>query len=348
MLLKEIVEHIGGTLFPEKGALLNIEISALVPLDRAKSGTISFLTNPKWLTKAKEANPSVLICSQSYPEIDIPLIIHPNPYWAMAKTAQLFYGRTHHYQGQSELAYVHSTASIHPSAVLYPFSYIGAHSTIGRETVIMPHAFIGDHCAIGDHVEVGPNSSIMEGSRIRNHVIIHGGATIGSDGFGFASGQDSLAKIPQVGRVEIEDEVEIGAGTTVDRATFGATHIRRGVKLDSQVHIGHNADIGEWSMLCGQVGVAGSAKIGRRCIAAGLAGIGNGVNIADEVILGPQSGAISDLNKSGTYYGSPPIPAATWKRKVVVEKQLPELLQRVNKLENEIKKLRDQRSELSP
>ncbi|MDD9950648.1 MAG: UDP-3-O-(3-hydroxymyristoyl)glucosamine N-acyltransferase [Zetaproteobacteria bacterium] len=342
MLLKEIVERIGGTLAPEKGPHLTTEITALVPLDRAKPGTISFLTNSKWLEQAKQAEASAIICSEVHKEIHVPMVIHPNPYWAMAKTAQLFYSRSHHYEGQSELAFIHSTASIHPTVTVYPFAYIGAHTTVGRDSVVMPHTFIGDHSTIGENVQIGPGSSIMEGSRIRNHVIIHGGSTIGADGFGFARGRNDLAKIPQVGRVEIEDHVEVGAGSTIDRATFGATHVRTGVKLDSQVHIGHNADIGEWTMLCGQVGIAGSAKIGKQCVAAGLAGVGNSIEIGDRVTLGPQTGAITDVLQPGTYYGSPPMPAKKWKRRIVVEKQLPEMMQRLKKLEEQLHQLQSQ------
>ena len=219
---------------------------------------------------------------------------------------------------------------IHPTALVDPGARLGARVRIGAYTVVGPEA------AVGDESEIHPHVVVREGARIGQRVIIHGGAVIGSDGFGYASGADGHRKIPQVGTVVLEDDVEIGANTTIDRATFGDTIVRRGTKIDNLVQVGHNVEIGEHVILVAQVGISGSSRVGRGAILAGQVGVADHVTIGDGAMIGAQSGIHADVAAGDKVLGTPARSLTLAKRILLTEGHLPELVRRVRELERRI------------
>ena len=343
--VKDLAKYLGATLYPPKNCEydLDMRVTNLAPLDTAKVGDVSFLTNPKMRAAAQGSKASVMITPYLYEEIEAIQLVHKNPRAAMTLTSQLFYKPSHSFSGISDLAYVHPSAKVAQEAVLYPFSYVDKNAVIGPGTVVYPQVYIGVGCVIGMDVVLNPGAVLMEGTRIGDRVIVHGGAVLGGDGFGFEPYEEEILKVPQIGSVDIEDEVEIGPLCTIDRATFNKTIVGKGSKLDSQVHIGHNVELGPHSMLCGQVGIAGSTKIGKGFIAAGQSAIGPGLEVADKVVLGPKSGLTQSQKEPGEYMGMPIVPSGEWRRQAMALKKLPELLKKIKKLEKTVEKLQGDR-----
>ena len=347
MNINQLAAEVGATLYIPKEceSMVNQEITDLVPLDTAKAGQVTFLTNPKLSNQIYKCRASAIIVGQKFEDIKIIQLIHSNPRLAMTIASQFFYQRYHSFSGQSNMAYISETARVDPSATIFPFAYIGQNVQVAENCVIYPNVYLGDGCSIGCHTIIYPNAVLMEKTSVGRHVIIHGGAVLGGDGFGFTPDKNGIQKIPQKGYVEIEDDCEIGPLATIDRATFHATRIRKGCKLDSQVHLGHNVDLGEHSMLCGQVGVAGSTKIGSRFIAAGQSAIGPGLTIGDNVVLGPRTGLTQSQETSGEYMGMPISTASDWRKQSIAIKKLPELLKKVAKLEKKLSTLLKQQDD---
>ena len=341
MKIHELAKNIGAKVFvPQHHTFCDsLEISDIAPLDTAVSGEISFLTNPKMTQELKGCKASAVILGQKKDDLDLVQLVHANPRLAMTLASQIFYQRTHSFTGQSKMAYISESAVVDPSACIYPFAFIGEHAKIGKDVTVYPHVYVGEYSDIGDHSVLYPNAVLMDHTKVGRGVIIHGGAILGADGFGFTPDEHTLQKIPQKGHVVIEDGCEIGAASTIDRATFLSTRVRKGSKLDSQVHLGHNVDLGEHSMLCGQVGVAGSTKIGSRFIAAGQSAIGPGLDITDGVILGPRSGLTQSQATAGEVMGMPVVPSSDWRKQSIALKKLPDLFKKINRLEKKIESL---------
>jgi len=313
-----------------------IDVHGVAPLDQATKTDLSFLTNPafeKFMTSTQAA--AVVVKSEAFncPAIQL---IHANPYWGFAKCAQVLLPRPTAKSGISPQAFVSPSATVDPTASVMPFAYVGDGTRIGAGAVIYPGVYIGPGAVIGEHAEIRANAVIEFGCKIGPKTLIHAGAVIGADGFGFAPGADGIAKIPQVGTVEIGSDVEIGSGTTIDRAAMGVTRIGDGTKLDSAVHVGHNVEIGKHSMLCGQVGIAGSAKIGNRVILAGHSGVNNGVEIGDNIQVGAMAGVTKSLKEPGQYMGFPAEDAGDWRRVQASLRRLPDLVKRVRDLEEKL------------
>lgn len=330
------------TIASKTGAVLRLsaensenKASGVASLDKATAAQVSFLSDHKMKNRLFETKACAVILKEPIEEkTHFHQLIHPDPYLCMIEIAKLFHPVEHPFTGQNfSSSHIDKTALIHPSAHIGPFVFIAEGVQIGAESVIYPYTYLGSHTQVGRDCVIYSNVSIYPKTCIGDRVIIHSGAVLGSDGFGFISTKEMLLKIPQVGRVVIEDDVEIGAGSTIDRATFDQTLIQKGCKIDSQVHIGHNVEVGEQTMLCGQVGIAGSARIGKRCIAAGRAGISQGVRIADRVVLGAASVALQDIEAAGEYQGHPAFSAMSWKRELAARKQLPEIIKRLRRLE---------------
>lgn len=339
MKLTEIVKNIGAELFNPSAFNENVEIKGVAPLDKAGPEQVSFFTNARFVDQLKHTKAAAVLIHKPHQEIPLLQIVYANTLEALARIGQLFFSYHHAFKGQSPLAYVAESAVVHESVTLYPFAYVDEGAKLSEGVVLYPHTYVGPDTTIGKNSILFPGVVVMSGAEIGDGVIIHGNAVLGGDGFGFAIGKDSICKIPQTGRVVVGSDVEIGSLSNIDRATFDKTSVGASTKIDSMVHLGHNVEIGEQSILCGQVGIAGSVKIGKRFIAGGQAAIGHGVSIGDNVIVGAKCGVIRDIKESGQYHGYPERPANAWRREVALMKNLPELFKRVRELEQKLRSL---------
>ncbi len=341
MNIKDLAQKIGAQIFNPKGLNEDLQLTGVAPLHRAGSTELSFLTNPRLRDQLLASKAAAVIVPKYEEECPVIQLVHPNPQEASAVASQCFYRYQHYFEGQSSQAYVHPSASIANDIILYPFAYIDAEASVGEGSVIYPHVYIGAKAKIGKQCTIFPGAVIMSEVEIGDRAIIHPNAVIGSDGFGFASGQRGITKIPQIGKVVLESDVEVGSLSNIDRATFDRTYIGKSTKLDSLVHIGHNVEIGEYSILCGQFGVAGSTKIGKRFVGGGQSAVTQGVTLGDGITIGGRCGVSRSLPDGGTYLGLPERPADMWRREVLAMKHLPDLVKRMRVLEEKLKSLSD-------
>ena len=334
-MLSELAQLVGGEVIGDGG----VKIVGVAAIEEARKGEITFIAHPRHLPKLSQTEASAVIVSPKVGETEKPLLRVANPYLAFAKILQIYVHRPYEPRGIDQRAWVSPTAKLGEGVSVYPFVYIGDHAEIGNRVILFPGVFVGDNAVLGDDTLIYPNVSIYEGSRIGKRVILHGGVVIGSDGFGFARDGKRSVKIPQVGIVEIGDDVEIGANTTVDRAAMGKTIIKRGVKIDNLVQVAHSVTIGEDSIIVAQVGIAGSTKIGSNVILAGQVGVSDHIEIGDNVMVGPQSGVVKDVPPNQVVTGSPSIPHKDQVKAVIVFPKLPEMWRRIGQLEAKIKDL---------
>ena len=242
--------------------------------------------------------------------------------------------------GIDSSAFIAPSASVGENCYIGHFAYVGKNTTIGKNCRIYPQAYIGDDVTIGDNCIIYPHVTIYDGCVIGNNNILHAGSVIGSDGFGFAPEGDLYKKIPQLGNVVLEDDVEIGANTTIDRAVMDSTIIHKGVKLDNLVQIAHNVEVGENTVMAAQVGVAGSTKIGKHCMFGGQVGLAGHIKITDHVNFGAQSGVISDIKEPTTVLGAPAIQAKAFMRSSAIFNRLPDMYRTMGQLQREIAELK--------
>jgi len=333
MKLKDLASRLGLELRGDG----ELEIIAPAPLEAAASGTITFLAHPKYLTLMENSTASCVITSSELAvKVNRASLISSNPYVDFARTLEIFFPPYRPPVGIDPTASIAADASIGDGASIGAYSVIGAGVTIGRAAVIYPHVTIYPGVRIGDDFTCHSQVSIRENVTIGNRILIHNGAVIGADGFGFVEHQGNLVKIPQVGGVLIEDEVELGAHVTIDRATVGATIIRRGAKLDNLVHIGHNCEIGEYSRFAAQVGIAGSVVIGKWCEFGGQTGCADHIRIGDRVRVAAKSGIPGDVADGLTIGGIPAVEIRTWRRMMAAMPRLPEVFRRLRALEAKI------------
>lgn len=340
MQIREILQKTAGKLAVMDEAVLATEIVRVAPLDLAASGELSFLTNSAHLDKARTTAASAILVAEPIPELSVPQIITANPYVAMAEMATRLNASEREYPPHSQLTHVHPQAEVDARAILYPYVFVDKGSRIGAGTVVYPHCFIGSEVSVGNNCAIHPNVTIFDNCEIGNGVVINAGAVIGNDGFGFAQTGMEAVKIPHCGKIVIEDNCEIGALNSIARATFAETRIRTGCKLDAQVHIGHNVDLGKFSLIAAQSGIAGSTKVGRNLIMAAQTGIANSLTIPDYVVLGTRGGINKSPPTSGQYAGAPALPGHEWRRQQAVYKNLPTLAKRVQELERELRRLK--------
>jgi len=324
-----------------------IEIDGVATLESARKGQISFLTNIKYYAEARTTQASAIIVGPDCPVLEKPLLKHENPYLIFAKAIEVFFPEP------DREAKIHPTASIDPKAVIGNRVSVGPYSTIGRGAVIEDDVTIGAHCTIYDGAKIGEKSVIHSGCAIRERVvigkrcIIQNNSVIGSDGFGYAKQKDGKwYRILQVGTVVIEDDVEIGACSTIDRAALGETRIRRGTKVDNLVQIGHGSIIGEDSLICAQVGLAGSTRVGNRVILAGQVGAAGHLTIGDDAIVTPQTGLPNSVEPGKIVSGSPAIDHKQWLKLSAIFNRLPELQKTVRNLVVRIGRL-EEKAEVS-
>ncbi|PID41043.1 MAG: UDP-3-O-(3-hydroxymyristoyl)glucosamine N-acyltransferase [Proteobacteria bacterium] len=318
-------------------------ISGVAPFESADSDRITFAGGKRYLKQMDTTLAGAIIVPEGFDAPGKNLIRVANPQLAFTKVVELYHPAVSPPPGIDERASVGDDVRIDDGAVIGAFATIGNRVSIGPGSRIHNGTFIGDDVTIGEDVIVHPNVTIMHGCRIGNRVCIHPGTVIGSDGYGFVPDGGRYHKIPQIGIVQIDDDVEIGACNTIDRATFGKTWLQRGVKTDNLVHIAHNVVIGEDSIIVAQVGIAGSTTIGHHAILAGQAGISGHLSIGNHVTVGPQTGvgkAIEDGQVVSS--GSPSMPHRTWLRVQRVIPDLPDIKRAVARMENKIAELEKQ------
>lgn len=317
-------------------------IRDVAPFDNASDEQITLAGSLKYLKRIAETGAGAVIVPRDFQAPFKNLVLVDNPQVAFAKVVEAFYPPIKPETGVSSKAQIGSGFTCGQDLSIAPFVVIGNNVSIGRNVILHANVFIGDNVVIGDNVEIHPNVTILERCQIGNRVIIHAGTVIGSDGFGFAPEGQKYYKVPQIGIVQIDDDVEIGALNAIDRATFGRTWIQRGVKTDNLVHIAHNVTVGANSILVAQVGIAGSVTIGKHAILAGQAGVAGHLNIGDNVTIGPQAGIAKSV-KSGEILSSglPAIPHRLWLRVQRVLPMLPELLKRLADVEKRLKQIEE-------
>ncbi len=318
------------------------DITAVVGIEEAGPGHLTFVSNPKYAAKAKTTRASALIVAPDFPDIPIATLRNANPYLTFARAIELFYTPPAAPSGIDPAARIASTARIGEGASIGPYVVIEEDVVIGAHCTLYPFVHISKGAEIGDHFKAYSHCSVREFCRIGNHVILQDGVKIGTDGFGYAKKEDgSYYKIVQSGIVVIEDDVEVGANSTIDRATIGETRVRRGAKIDNLVQVGHASDVGENTLLCAQVGLAGSSKVGKDVVLAGQVGVAGHLTIGDGAIATAQTGIPNDVEAKTVVSGYPAIDNRLWLKASAVFKRLPELLKRIDALEKQAGSGRD-------
>ncbi|MBO5698825.1 MAG: UDP-3-O-(3-hydroxymyristoyl)glucosamine N-acyltransferase [Bacteroidaceae bacterium] len=343
---KQIAEFLQGTVDGKPDAV----VKTFAKIEEGMEGAISFLANPKYAHYLYETKSSVVLVNQDFvadadKTYTATLVRVPNAYEAIAKLLNLYEQFKGKRSGVHALAFVAESATVGENCYIGPFAYVGEGAVIGNGTQLYPHAVVEERAKVGDDCILYPNVSIYHDCVVGNRVILHSGCVIGADGFGFAPAADGYEKIPQIGIVTIEDDVEIGANACVDRSTMGSTYVRKGVKLDNMVQIAHNVEVGRNTVMSAQVGVAGSTKIGEWCMFGGQVGMAGHITIADRTMCGAQAGIAGSVKKPGTtIQGSPAINAKDFMRSSVVFKRLPEMYTELNDLKKQIEELKAQLS----
>lgn len=341
---KQIAQFIQGRVDGDE----NKTIHTFAKIEDGKEGAISFLANPKYTHYLYETVSSIVLVDEDI-QLEKPvkatLIRVKNARDCVAKLLQLYESMKPKRQGIDSLAFVSPKATIGKDVYIGAFAYVGDGVTVGDGCQIYPHATIMEGVEMGKNCIIYPNASIYQGCKLGDRVILHSGAVVGADGFGFAPNAEtnSYDKIPQIGIVTLEDDVEIGANTCVDRSTMGSTYVRKGVKLDNLVQIAHNTDIGENTVMSAQVGIAGSTKVGQWCMFGGQVGIAGHIEIGDKVFLGAQSGAPGSLKANQQLIGTPPMEQRSYFKSQAIFRRLPEMYKQLSDLQKEIDQLKKNR-----
>ena len=322
----QIAALLGGKLVGNANAM----VSDVAPIESAQAHQLSFVTDEKYLALLETTKAGVVLVSKDLKDSkdfkDLrgrAVILVENARGAMGQLLQLVAKAMNPAKrGIEQPSFVSEGVDVPEDAYVGAFAYIGKNVKLGKGVQLYPHVYVGDDVTIGDGTVLYDGVKIYAHCKVGAQCILHAGAVVGADGFGFEPDANGVnQKIPQIGNVIIEDDVEIGANTTIDRAMMGSTIIRKNVKIDNLVQIGHNVEVGESTFLCAQVGIAGSSKIGKHCVLTGQVGVAGHLEIADNCIFGAQSGVAGNIRKPGTYMGSPAIDASIWRRAVVRFKQ---------------------------
>ncbi len=340
---QQIAGYTGGTVEGDP----NVTIGSFAKIEEGVEGALSFLANPQYESYIYETKSSVVLVNKDFQpsqEVKATLVRVDNAYESVAKLLQLYQSMQQKRVGIDSLAFIHSSAKIGKDCYIGPFVAIGEGVEIGDGVVLHPHVTIGRNAKVGSNTEIYSNAVVYHDCVVGNNCILHAGCVIGADGFGFAPTPNGYDKIPQIGIVTIEDDVEIGANTCIDRSTMGSTIIRKGVKLDNLVQIAHNVEVGQNTVMSAQVGVAGSSKVGEWCMFAGQVGIAGHLKVGDRTTLGAQSGlAGGNLAKKGgaTLMGYPAVEHRKFARNMAALNSLPDLLKEVAELKKELEELKN-------
>src|SRR4030043_1408147 len=333
--LKELAQWVDGTVVGDG----EIEISGVAAIEEAREGEITFIANPKYLRKLRDTNASAIVVSKEVTQANKPLLCVTHPQLAFAKILTLFFEKPYQPKGVDSHAWISPTAKLGKDLTLYPFVYVGDRCSIADRVTLYPGVYVGEDSIIGEDSILYSHVSIYSGTVIGKRVTLHSGVVVGSDGFGYVREGKKNVKIPQIGTVELGDDVEIGSNTTVDRAALGKTTIRKGVKIDNLVQVAHNVVIGEDSIIVAQVGIAGSTKIGSNVILAGQVGVADHVEIGDNVVVSAQSGVPHDLAPNQAFSGSPAVPHREWLRAISVFPKIPEMRKTLLEIQKRVKEL---------
>ncbi len=318
-----------------------VDIHRVAGIDEAGPGDLTFVANRKYVSHIKTTRASAIILADDLPPVSIPSLRTSNPYLAFARVLELFYTPPIPAPGIHPTAVLAQDAVIGSNPSIGPYVVVGSKCLLGNNVTLYPHVVLYPGATVGSDSIIHANVTVREFCEIGARVIIQNGAVIGSDGFGFAPKDDgTYFKIRQTGRVRIEDDVEIGANTTLDRAAVGDTIIRRGAKLDNLVQIGHGSQVGENCVLAAQVGLAGSTKLGRNVRAGGQAGFAGHLEVGDDAVITAQSATSHDVQPGAVISGSPGIDNTTWLRAVTAFGRLPSLVRRIRDLEREVERLK--------
>lgn len=338
---EQIANFIGGRVEGDP----NASVHTFAKIEEGVNGAISFLSNPKYTHYIYDTDSSIVIVNEDvvleHP-VKPTLIRVQNAYESIAKLLQLYDASKPKKKGIAPQAYIAESAKIGDDCYIGAFACIGENTVIGKGCEIHPHAVIGDNVKIGDNCKIFPNTTIYEGCKLGNNVTIHAGSVIGADGFGFAPNAEGYDKIPQIGIVTIEDNVEIGANTCVDRSTMGSTIIRKGVKLDNLVQVAHNVEIGENTVMSAQVGIAGSTKVGSWCMFGGQVGLAGHIHVGDKTFLGAQSGVPGSLKGNETLIGTPPMNPRGYFKSQAIFRRLPDMYKDLESLKKEVEHLKNE------
>ena len=337
---RQIAEMIDGRVEGNENAAVN----SFAKIEEGREGAISFLSNPKYTHYLYDTRSTIVLVNEDL-ELERPvsatLIRVKNAYEAVARLLQLYDSMKPRKTGIDPLASVSPSATIGKDVYIGAFACIGDGVVIGDGCQVYPHVVIGDGVKLGESCLLYPHVTIYQGCRLGSHVTIHAGSVIGADGFGFAPNTEGYNKIPQIGIVVIEDNVEIGANTCVDRSTMGQTVIHKGVKLDNLIQVAHNCEIGENTVMSAQVGMAGSTKIGAWCMVGGQAGFAGHIHVADKTMVGAQCGVINNTKGNGeNLIGSPAMDPKDFFKAKALYRRLPDMYKEISALRKEIEELK--------
>jgi len=336
---KQIAEFLGGTVDGNE----NAAVHTFAKIEEGVPGALSFLSNVKYTQYLYSTQSSIVLVNKDFvPEqpVSATLVRVDNAYESLAKLMSLYASMKPGRNGISSLASVSEKAKIGQNVYIGPFSVVEDGAVIGDNTQIYPHVIVGEGASVGADCILYPHVTIYYGCKIGNRCILHAGSVIGADGFGFAPTPQGYNKIPQIGIVQLEDDVEIGANTCVDRSTMGRTVIHKGVKLDNLIQVAHNVEIGENTVMSAQTGIAGSSKVGSWCMVGGQCGISGHITLGNKVNLAAKTGVIGNLEDGSTMMGYPAIGYRNFLRSSLIYKDLPEISKTIRNLEKEIEELK--------
>jgi UDP-3-O-[3-hydroxymyristoyl] glucosamine N-acyltransferase len=337
---KQIAAYLKGEIVGDESATVH----TFAKIEEGIPGAISFLSNPKYTSYIYDTASSIVLVNKTFEpehEVKATLIKVDNAYESLAQLLTLYEASKPKKFGVDSLAFVAPTAKIGQNVYIGAFAYVGENVEIGDNTQIYPHSFVGDNAKVGNDSLLYSNVNIYHDCHIGNNCILHSGCVIGADGFGFAPSKSGYDKIPQIGIVDIEDNVEIGANTCVDRATMGHTIVHSGTKLDNLIQIAHNDEIGSNTVMAAQCGIAGSTKIGSWCMLGGQVGIAGHIRLGDKVYCGAQAGIGSNVKSGQVIIGSPAYDAKGWMKSSAVFKRLPDMYAELNAMRKEINELKE-------
>ena len=338
---KQIAEYIQGVIEGDE----NATVHTFAKIEEGIPGAISFLSNPKYTHYIYDTASSIVLVNKDFvpeKEVKATLIKVDNAYESLAKLLNLYEMSKPKKTGVDPLAYIAPTAKIGQNVYIAPFACVADGAEVGDNTILHPHATVGTSAKVGSDCILYPHATVYHDCRVGNHCILHAGCVIGADGFGFAPSPEGYEKIPQIGIVILEDQVEVGANTCIDRATMGATIIRKGVKLDNLIQIAHNVEVGSHTVMASQAGIAGSTKVGEWCMFGGQVGVAGHIKIGNKVNLGAQSGVPGSLKDGQALIGTPPIELKNYFKSSVLFKKLPDMAAELNSLKKEIEELKKQ------
>jgi len=344
LTLSKIADHLGGRIEGDP----EVEVCHIRGIDEAGEGDLTFVANPKYRNRIETTKASAVLVSPGVRAAGKNLVIVDDPYVALARLLSFMYPDEAGFRGVSDKAFVADDAYVDKGVTIFPGVYVGHKARIEKDVVLYPGVSIGADVVIGEGSIFYSHVSVYRGCVIGKRVILHAGVVVGSDGFGFANPGEGNIKVPQVGVVQIDDECEIGANTTIDRGTLGKTWIKRGVKIDNLVQVGHNVVIGENSIVVAQVGISGSAKIGKGVLIGGQAGLVGHITVGDYAMIAAKSGIHKNVASGTVVSGYGQMPHRDWLRMQATLPKLPEmrknmlsLLQRIGTIEQTVEKMNE-------